>query len=80
MLSTTQKANILKKAGVQVPEMPTSDAATAGGLHTTREWATAVENLYVSYVAARAAKSLREAEEARQLDMLRRLASNGAFA
>ena len=40
-----------------------------------KEWSRAVEALYVGYVAARAAKSLRDSEEARQLDLLRRLAS-----
>lgn len=69
MLSTQQKAQILKKAGQPVPLMPggTGPAAEA--------WVREVENLYVSYAAARAARSLREAEEARQLERLRRLAS-----
>ncbi|MDM0113130.1 hypothetical protein QTI66_13305 [Variovorax sp. J22R133] len=85
MLTTLQKANILRKAGVQVPAAPTSvseDASNpAAELHkAAKEWATTVENLYVTYAAARAAKSLRDAEEARQLDMLRRLSSSSAFA
>jgi hypothetical protein len=36
------------------------------------QWSKAIEVLYVEYAAARAARSLREAEEVRQLDMLRR--------
>jgi hypothetical protein len=34
--------------------------------------------MYVSYVAARAAKSLRDAEESRQADLLRRLSLAGS--
>ena len=74
MLSTQQKAQILKKAGQSVPPMP-------GGTGPVLDaWGREVENLYVSYAAARAARSLREAEEARQLDQLRRLASRTSFA
>jgi hypothetical protein len=85
MLTTSQKANILRKAGLQVPAAPTSvseDAShPADELHKlAKEWSTTVENLYVTYAAARAAKSLRDAEEARQLDVLRRLSSSSAFA
>ena len=36
------------------------------------QWSKAIELRYVDYAAARAARSLREAEEVRQLDMLRR--------
>lgn len=74
MLSTQQKAQILKKAGQSVPPMP-------GGTGPVLDaWTREVENLYVSYVAARAARSLREAEEASQLERLRRLASSPSFA
>lgn len=74
MLSTQQKAQILKKAGQSVPLMP-------GGTGPVLDaWTREVENLYVSYVAARAARSLREAEEASQLERLRRLASSPSFA
>ena len=45
-----------------------------------QRWIRAVEILYATYAAARAAKSLRDAEEARQADMLRRRASPGAYA
>lgn len=79
MLSTAHKADILRKAGVQIPAPPadvsSGDALKAAGSH----WARSVETLYVAYAAARAAKSLRDAEEIRQMDMLRRMAS-GAHA
>ena len=74
MLSTQQKAQILKKAGQSVPPMP---AGTGPQLDS---WTREIENLHVSYVAARAARSLREAEEARQLEYLRRLSSRTSFA
>ena len=38
-------------------------------------WAAAVDVLYVTFAAARAAKNLRDAEEVRQLDMLRRMSA-----
>ena len=69
MLSTEQKAQILKNAGQSVAPMP------AGNGPVLDAWKREVENLYVSYAAARAARSLREAEEARQLEQLRRLSS-----
>ena len=70
MLTTSHKASILRKAGVAVPAQPIdADMHVAG-----TGWANAIETLYVAYVAARAAKSLRDAEEARQLTMLRSLA------
>ena len=70
MLTTSHKASILRKAGVAVPAQPLdADLHDAGA-----SWARAIETLYVAYVAARAAKSLRDAEEARQLAMLRGLA------
>ncbi|HSV59263.1 MAG TPA: hypothetical protein VLJ19_10220 [Variovorax sp.] len=70
MLSVQQKATILKKAGQAVPTLPADSDSAAHN-----EWARTVENLYVAYVAARAAKSLRDSEEARQLERLRHLAS-----
>ncbi|SFM55696.1 hypothetical protein [Variovorax sp. OV329] len=68
MLSTQQKSQILKKAGRTAPAMP------AGNGPELDAWKREIENLYVSYVAARAARSLRESEEAAQLDRLRNLA------
>jgi len=61
MLTTAQKADILRKSGCAVPIA--EEPSTA--------WSHAVDTLFVEYVAARAAKSLRDAEEARQLDRLR---------
>lgn len=40
-----------------------------------RQWSSAVNTAFVSYVAARAAKGLREAEEARQLCRLRQMSA-----
>lgn len=74
MLSTEQKAQILKNAGQSVPAMPAGTGPVLDG------WKREIENLYVSYAAARAARSLREAEEARQLEQLRRLASLASVA
>lgn len=65
MLTTLQKADILRKSGVDVPAC--ADAAV--------EWSSRVDSLFVDYVAARAAKSLRDAEEVRQLDLLRRMSA-----
>lgn len=65
MLTTIQKADILRKSGADVPACP-----EAAG-----EWSRRVDALFVDYVAARAAKSLRDAEEVRQLDLLRRMSA-----
>ncbi|WP_198086013.1 hypothetical protein [Variovorax sp. E3] len=79
MLSIQHMANILRKAGYDVPACPIAhDAAVpypaslpADTVHQTPQaWGKAIETLYVSYAAARAAKSLRDAEEARMLAML----------
>jgi hypothetical protein len=78
MLSTVQKARILGKAGYEVPLQPPAGTAMPGPEPVdspARRWVQAVEILYATYAAARAAKSLREAEEARQTAMLRRLSS-----
>ncbi len=76
MLATLQKAVILQKTGTAVPEMPASDInASDAAASATRIWAAAVEALFAGYVAARAAKTLRESEEGRQLIRLRQLAS-----
>ncbi|MGJ7486465.1 hypothetical protein ACSFA2_14470 [Variovorax sp. LT2P21] len=65
MLTTVQKADILRKSGLDIPACP----------EAAREWAGRVDALFVDYVAARAAKSLRDAEEVRQLDLLRRMST-----
>jgi hypothetical protein len=78
MLTTVQKAKILGQAGFEVPARPAEAVPpdSAPGQDTPlQRWIKAVEILYSGYAAARAAKSLRDAEEARQLDMLRRLSS-----
>ena len=70
MLTTRHKADILRKAGIPVPTCPAEVDLQA----PSSSWAKAVEILYVTYAAARAAKSLRDAEETRQMAMLRRMA------
>ncbi|WP_038203890.1 hypothetical protein [Xenophilus azovorans] len=70
MLSIAQKADILRKAGIaQVPPPPAAAEASADD-----DWERAIDALYAEYTAARAARSLREAEAARQQEMLRRMA------
>lgn len=64
MLTTVQKADILRKSGLAVPACPEA---------TSQDWMVQVDALFVDYVAARAAKSLRDAEDIRQLDLLRRM-------
>lgn len=62
----------------QAPGTPViREAAQEGAL---RQWTAQVNALFVSYVAARAAKSLRDAEEARQMSELRHLASRQGWA
>jgi hypothetical protein len=41
-------------------------------------WHRAIEALFASYAAARAAKSLRDAQEKSQLEWLRQMANGGA--
>lgn len=75
MLTIDQKAKILAKAGMAVsPEggdfgLATNDASS---------WEQRVNEAYVAYSAARAARSLREAESARNTEMLRRMAWSSA--
>ncbi|RYF81260.1 MAG: hypothetical protein EOO29_11085 [Comamonadaceae bacterium] len=69
MLSIHKKADILRKARM-APPSPAADAEESHVLAWTRE----VEQRFVAYSAARAAQSLRHAEEARQQEMLRRMA------
>jgi hypothetical protein len=68
MLTTAQKAEILRNTGAAVSAMPAAS-------EPLRQWIATVEALFVSYVAARAAKSLRDSEEARQLVVLRRISA-----
>ena len=67
MLDTAQKALLLRRNGVPVSEMP-ADGSMA-------RWKAAVDALFDQYVAQRAARSLQEAEEARELELLSRLAA-----
>jgi len=76
MLTIFQKATILSKAGFEVPACPAVDTSTSAVSQKMQEWGKAIETMYVTYVAARAARSLRDAEESRQTDMLRRLSLN----
>ncbi|MEJ7687470.1 MAG: hypothetical protein WKG52_11000 [Variovorax sp.] len=88
MLTPFLKAEILRKTGFAVPALPTEvlevtdgRAATKnpdnlGESHVLKQWVASVEALFVTYVAARAAKSLRDAEEARQLDALQRMSAS----
>jgi len=66
MLDTAQKALLLRRNGVPVPELPADGVA---------RWHAAVDALFDQYVAQRAARSLQEAEEARELELLSRLAA-----
>lgn len=62
MLSTVHKADILRKAGYDLPASPASlDAQDIGPV---------IDALHADYVTARAARSLREAEEARHRSMV----------
>lgn len=78
MLTPDQKEVILRRAGIAVPIFPErrlqaqerdAEAEHASAVH---RWSEAIDVLYVQYAAARAAKSLRDADEAAQLDRLQR--------
>ena len=82
MLTIDQKETILRRAGVTVPVFPERHPGAHPRDHDAeaehkadlQRWSEAIEVLYVQYAAARAAKSLRDAEEAARLDQLRRAA------
>ncbi|RZL86611.1 MAG: hypothetical protein EOP82_29325 [Variovorax sp.] len=67
-------------ADASARELEASDVATENDgtraptshQEATALWAQTIETLYVEYGARRAAKSLRDAEDARQLDALQR--------
>ena len=63
MLSARHKAQILTRVGIAVPP---EDGEPA------KAWRREIDILYAQFAAARAAKSLREAEEARQASLLRK--------
>jgi hypothetical protein len=66
MLDTAHKASLLRRNGVAVPQLPAEGS---------EPWRAAVDALFDEYVALRASRSLREAEEARELELLSRLAA-----
>ena len=77
MLTTDQKETILRRAGIAVPVFPSSRATDQqqqadGEQNAAQRWARTIDTLFVEYSAARAARSLRDAEETRQLGALRR--------
>lgn len=83
MLTTEQKEKILRSAGVTVPDYPRQDADTLAGqqqqqgtanpLHgrfaaaAEAQWRDAIDTLFVTFAAGRAARSLRESGQARLL-------------
>ena len=90
MITTSQKATILAKAGIAVPafparRLPIQDRFLEAGARIPQEqidadiaqrvavehWNREISNLFAGYVAARAARSLREAEDADRLARLR---------
>lgn len=71
MLTSFQKAEILARAGVVVPGPAPALIEDSGHADSDR-WQQEIDNLFAGYVARRAARSLREAEEARTLAKLRR--------
>jgi len=78
MLITSHKAEILQRAGLAVPPRPDACLSLDIFSDALLQWTQAVETMFVEYAAARAAKSLRDAEEHRQLCRLRRLAGHSA--
>lgn len=80
MLTIDQKEAILRRAGTAVPAFPERNPAAHVRDHDAdiehkaaiQRWTEAIDVLYVQYAAARAAKSLRDAEQAHQADALRR--------
>lgn len=76
MLTNDQKETILRRAGVTVPDYPSRETSAAARREALAQWTRSIETLYVEYVARRAAKSLRDAEAARQLSALQRAGSS----
>lgn len=73
MLTLDQKETILRRAGVVVPDFPPAvpNDMAAVRREAIEQWGRTIETLYVEYVARRAAKSLRDAEDQRQLSAIR---------
>jgi hypothetical protein len=78
MLTSIQKASILRKNGFAVPDAPPDHEPLVNPAPAMQAWHRAIEALFASYAAARAAKSLRDAQEKSQLEWLRQMASGGA--
>ena len=74
MLTIDQKEAILRRAGITVPAFPDQAVTGSGHEDCLRRWTEAIDLLYLQYAAARAAKSLRDAEQAQEIDALRRAA------
>lgn len=68
MLSAQQKAQILARLGLARPNLA-PQGCTDEALE--RRWQLDIEDQFASYVAARTARSMREAEDARTLARLR---------
>ncbi|OUM02212.1 hypothetical protein [Variovorax sp. JS1663] len=66
MLDTVSKVDILRRNGIVVPARPAPE---------TEAWKAAVDALFDLYVVQRAAHSLRQAEEACDLELMNRLAA-----
>ncbi|MDM0109375.1 hypothetical protein QTH97_30925 [Variovorax sp. J22R24] len=58
--------------GARLQAAKDGQGAARSPREATSQWARTIETLYVEYVARRAAKSLRDAEEARQFGALQR--------
>lgn len=84
MPTTSQKADILARAGVIVPAFPPDPARSSpvqdqGCLEAAdtqqgdpvAQWSRQIDVLFAAYAMSRAARSLRESEEARQRSQLR---------
>lgn len=67
MPTVSQKAAILARAGVAVPSFPSRKLSD----EAVMEWNKKVDDMFAAYAMSRAARSLREAEEAQQLSQLR---------
>ena len=89
MLSTVHKANILRKAGYDVPSCPGDGLPQQAGQIQMQagspapdmaDWGRVIDAIYADYVTARAARSLRDAEEAHQAAVLHRPRGFSAFA
>jgi hypothetical protein len=85
MLTVLQKATILAKAGVVVPDFPRRSDRDQDHLHerdadaeyakAVIRWNHAVAVLHTNYAMARAVRSLKEAEPGPKMDLLRRIDS-----